>query len=134
MDKFEERLGRAAIRIRDRENAKMELPPNPRKSTRPTWGWIGAPAAAAVGLLAGMFIQGIVVEKGSQQVVVRTDYKIDTVVKERVVRDTVYVASSRESVSMENRVAMENRRQLPVDTMGKNILNDGVDYSMLAVY
>lgn len=75
-----------------------------------------------------MFIQGMVVEKGSQQVVVRTDYKIDTVVKERVVRDTVYVASSRENV------AMENRRQLPVDTMGKNILNDGVDYSMLAVY
>ena len=118
MDKFEERLGRAAIRIRNRENGKMELPPNPRKSTRPTWGWIGAPAAAAVGFLAGMFIQGIVVEKGSQQVVVRTDYKIDTVVKERVVRDTVYVASSRENV------AMENRRQLPVDTMGKNILND----------
>ena len=66
-DSFESQLSASARRLREQSEKSLSTPetlsvtrapeamPLPRKRTR-YWGWIATPAAAAVGLLIGLFI------------------------------------------------------------------------------
>lgn len=102
MNKFENQIHRAAQRMKEKSNSKIKPAPNPRKSTRPTWGWISTPVAAAVGLIAGMIIPTLFTEK--------------------------------ESINNTAQDTSKTTHHAPVDTMGKNVLNDGIAYNMFVVY
>ena len=55
---FESQLSASARRIRKQSESNLSVPETiviPHKHTR-YWGWIATPAAAAVGLLIGLFI------------------------------------------------------------------------------
>lgn len=55
---FESQLSASARRIRKQSESNLSVPETiviPQKHTR-YWGWIATPAAAAVGLLIGLFI------------------------------------------------------------------------------
>lgn len=55
---FESQLSASARRIRKQSESNLSVPETiviPQKHTR-YWGWIATPAAAAVGLLVGLFI------------------------------------------------------------------------------
>ena len=53
---FEDQLTASARRLREAQDAKLHVPTSPLPHRRQYWGWIATPAAAAVGLLFGMFI------------------------------------------------------------------------------
>ena len=55
---FESQLSASAGRLREQSESHLSIPETiviPQKRTR-YWGWIATPAAAAVGLLIGLFI------------------------------------------------------------------------------
>lgn len=55
---FESQLAASARRMRKQSESNLSVPETiaiPRQNTR-YWGWIATPAAAAVGLLIGLFI------------------------------------------------------------------------------
>ena len=55
---FESQLSASARRMRKQSESNLSVPETiviPQKRTR-YWGWIATPAAAAVGLLIGLFI------------------------------------------------------------------------------
>ncbi len=55
---FESQLSASAGRMREQSESNLSIPETiviPQKHTR-YWGWIATPAAAAVGLLIGLFI------------------------------------------------------------------------------
>ena len=55
---FESQLSASAGRMREQSESNLSVPETiaiPQKHTR-YWGWIATPAAAAVGLLIGLFI------------------------------------------------------------------------------
>ena len=55
---FESQLSASARRMREQSESNLSVPETidvPQKHTR-YWGWIATPAAAAVGLLIGLFI------------------------------------------------------------------------------
>ena len=55
---FESQLSASARRMREQSESNLSVPETiviPQKNTR-YWGWIATPAAAAVGLLIGLFI------------------------------------------------------------------------------
>ena len=55
---FESQLSASARRLRKQSESNLSIPETiviPQKRTR-YWGWIATPAAAAVGLLIGLFI------------------------------------------------------------------------------
>ena len=57
-DSFESQLSASARRLRKQSEKNISTPATmvvPQKHTR-YWGWIATPAAAAVGLLIGLFI------------------------------------------------------------------------------
>ena len=141
MSKFEEQIRSSAQRIRAKENAEMNVAPSPlTPSSRPSWGWVATPVAAAVGLLAGMFMPYVAqTASDAPQPLERIVRVVDTVVKERIVRDTVFVPSARSfaaraSVATDAKPSAKNVPAAEADTMGKCILDDGIDYSLLASF
>ena len=119
----------------------MNVAPSPlNPSSRPSWGWVSTPVAAAVGLLAGMFMPYVAqTASDAPQPLERIVRVVDTVVKERTVRDTVFVPSARSfaaraSVATDAQPSAKNVPAAEADTMGKCILDDGVDYSLLASF
>lgn len=59
MNSFEGQLTASARRLREQSESTLSIPETmvfPQKHTR-YWGWVATPAAAAVGLLMGLFIQ-----------------------------------------------------------------------------
>ena len=53
---FEDQLTASARRLREAQDANLHVTASPQSHRRQYWGWIATPAAAAVGLLIGLFI------------------------------------------------------------------------------
>lgn len=141
MSKFEEQIQQSAQRLRARENAGMNVAPSPlTPSSRLSWGWVSTPVAAAVGLVAGMFMPYVAqTASDAPQPLERIVRVTDTVVKERTVRDTVFLPApksfaARASVAAGAQSSEKGVSAASADTMGRCILDDGVDYSLLASF
>jgi len=53
---FEDQLTASARRLREAQDAKLHVTASPLSHRRQYWGWIATPAAAAVGLVIGLFV------------------------------------------------------------------------------
>lgn len=53
---FEDQLTASARRLREAQDAKLHVTASQMSHRRQYWGWIATPAAAAVGLVIGLFI------------------------------------------------------------------------------
>ena len=53
---FEDQLTASARRLREVQDAKLQVTTSPLSNRRQYWGWIATPAAAAVGLFIGLFV------------------------------------------------------------------------------
>lgn len=84
MNDFSEQLRQSAHRLRGRRNAGLNVPPCPRPRRARQWRVVEIGAAACVGLLGGALMPGVDKEPASPLLA-----SADTVVVERIVRDTV---------------------------------------------
>lgn len=84
MNDFSEQLRQSAHRLRGRRNAGLNVPPCPRPRRARQWRIVEIGAAACVGLLGGALMPGVDKESASSLLA-----SADTVVVERIVRDTV---------------------------------------------
>lgn len=84
MNDFSEQLRQSAHRLRGRRNAGLNVPPCPRPRRARQWRIVEIGAAACVGLLGGALMPGVDKEPASPLLA-----SADTVVVERIVRDTV---------------------------------------------
>lgn len=84
MNDFSEQLRQSAHRLRGRRNAGLDVPPCPRPRRARQWRIVEIGAAACVGLLGGALMPGVDKEPASPLLA-----SADTVVVERIVRDTV---------------------------------------------
>lgn len=84
MNDFSEQLRQSAHRLRGRRNAGLNVPPFPRPRRARQWRIVEIGAAACVGLLGGALMPGVDKESASPLLA-----SADTVVVERIVRDTV---------------------------------------------
>ena len=84
MNDFSEQLRQSAHRLRGRRNAGLNVPPCPRPRRARQWRIVEIGAAACVGLLGGALMPGVDKESASPLLA-----SADTVVVERIVRDTV---------------------------------------------
>lgn len=84
MNDFSEQLRQSAHRLRGRRNAGLNVPPCPRPRRARQWRIVEIGAAACVGLLGGGLMPGVDKEPASPLLA-----SADTVVVERIVRDTV---------------------------------------------
>lgn len=147
MNTFEHQLAQTARQHKHTVNARLRVPANPRHR-RLSAAWIASPIAAAFGLLIGLGIQ-------LPRFDVQTDMLAytDTIVCHDTVyqtlRDTIRLYSPRHSASRtyahDTQVATSStpapaaNASLPADSttkpnaqpLSRNILEDGVDYSML---
>lgn len=143
MKDFESQVARAAVRLRDGGNASLSVGPAPHRPRRLSWGWMATPAAA----MAGIFI-GVGIGRMSEAPMPATAQVWDTVVEHRVVYDTVTLVRQEEpaAAQLSERTAplSSPRPARPAvpdvadrgassssDTLGRCILDDGVDYSLL---
>ena len=144
MKDFESQVARAAVRLRDGENGSLSVKPNPRRPRRLSWGWIATPAAA----VAGIFI-GVEIGRMSGASMPVTAQVWDTVVEHRVVYDTVTLVRQEGAAVVQSGVGRQTPSPSPgsvrpavpdvaeggalssSDTLGRCILDDGVDYSLL---
>lgn len=144
MKDFESQVARAAVRLRDGENGRLSVKPNPRRPRRLSWGWIATPAAA----VAGIFI-GVEIGRMSGASMPVTAQVWDTVVERRVVYDTVTLVRQEGSAAVRPGAGRRTPSPSPAsvqpavpdvaeggalsssDTLGRCILDDGVDYSLL---
>lgn len=60
---FEDQLTAYARRLREAQDAKLQVTASPLSHRRQYGGWIATPAAAAVGLVIGLFIHRPAVQK-----------------------------------------------------------------------
>ncbi len=144
MKDFESQVARAAVRLRDGENGRLSVKPVLRRPRRLSWGWVATPAAA----VAGIFI-GVGWGRMSGTSMPATAQVWDTVVERRVVYDTVTLVRQEGPAAVQPRsvrrppspsstsvrpaapaVAAGGASSSP-DTLGRCILDDGVDYSLL---
>lgn len=143
MKDFESQVARAAVRLRDGENGRLSVKPGLRRPRRLSWGWIATPAAA----VSGIFI-GVEIGRMSGTSMPATAQVWDTVVERRVVYDTVTLvwqegpaavqpsgrgalSPSAASVRPAAPDVADGGVPFSSDTLGKCILDDGVDYSLL---
>jgi hypothetical protein len=141
MNKFEEQIHNSAQRIKRRSNAEVKVGPSPLGVPRPSFGWVKVAVAAVAGLVVGIFVPYAVQVSGEVSLppvsVVRV---VDTVFRDCVFRDTVYVPSQvtpavHLAATNGNREEYAERRDTAgTDTVGKCILDDGIDYSLLASF
>lgn len=147
MNTFEHQLAQAARQHKHIVNARLRVPANPR-SRRLSAAWIASPIAAAFGLLVGLGIQ-LPRFDAPAEMLAYTDTIVchDTVYQ--TLRDTIRLYSPRHSASRtyahDTQVATSStpapaaNASLPADSttkpnaqpLSRNILEDGVDYSML---
>lgn len=132
MKTFEQQLSDSACRLRDANNYRLPAPRRPYR--RPAWGWLTTPAAAVVGVLVGTGLPHQTATLVPQVAEVRVT---DTVVRERTVRDTIYLpapAAPRPPHTVPHgdvpASASADVADSP-DTSGCNVRCDGVDYSLL---
>lgn len=147
MNNFEQQIFLSAQRIKSKDNSRLSVAPSPIPSSRSvSWGWIATPVAAAIGIAVGVFAPRVFSGESSVQqdipttASVRTVRVLDTIVLEKIVRDTVYmspapVLMAANTERLEQSPASSRQGSTaPADTMGKCILDDGVDYSLLASF
>ncbi len=140
MNTFENQLAQAARQHKHTVNARLRVPANPRPR-RLSAAWIASPIAAAFGLLIGLGIQLPRFDMPTD-VLAYTDTVVchDTVYQ--TLHDTIRLYSPRHSASRTYaHVAETPTKATPSRTdtthkvssqpVGKNIFEDGVDYSML---
>lgn len=147
MNTFEHQLAQAARQHKHTVNARLRVPANPRPR-RLSEVWIVSPIAAAFGLLIGLGIQ-LPRFDAQTEMLAYTDIIVchDTVYQ--TLRDTIRLYSPRHSASRtyahDTQVATSStpapaaNASLPADSttkpnaqpLSRNILEDGVDYSML---
>lgn len=144
MKDFESQVARAAVRLRDGENGRLSVKPGLRRPRRLSWGWIATPAAA----VAGIFI-GVGWGRMSGTSMPATAQVWDTVVEHRLVYDTVTLVRQEGAAAVRPGAGRRTPSPSPVsvqpdvpdvaeggalsssDTLGRCILDDGVDYSLL---
>ena len=144
MKDFESQVARAAVRLRDGENGRLSVKPVLRRPRRLSWGWVATPAAA----VAGIFI-GVGWGRMSGTSMPATAQVWDTVVEHRVVYDTVTLVRQEGPATVRPGARRRTPSPSPVsvqlavsdvaeggalsssDTLGRCILDDGVDYSLL---
>lgn len=147
MNTFEHQLAQAAQQHKHTVNARLRVPANPRPR-RLSAAWIASPIAAAFGLLIGLGIQ-LPCFDALADMLAHADTVVcyDTVYQ--TLRDTIRLYSPRHSASRtyahDTQVATSStpapaaNASLPADSttkpnaqpLGRNIFEDGVDYSML---
>lgn len=135
MKTFEQQLADSARRLRDADNYRLPAPRRPHR--RLVWGWLTTPAAAAIGLLAGINLPRQAAMLAPQVAEVRVT---DTIIRDHTVRDTIFVPApalrTRLTGHPDKKTAARTREKLS-DTLqafpsqGSNVLCDGVDYSLL---
>ncbi len=140
MNTFEHQLAQAARQHKHTLNARLRVPANPRPR-RLSAAWIASPVAAAFGLLIGLGIQ-LPRFDTPQSALAHVDTVVfhDTVYQ--TLRDTIRLYpprhTDRKHYAHGTRVSA-NSTPAPADSttkpdaqpLGRNIFEDGVDYSML---
>lgn len=140
MNTFENQLAQAARQHKHTLNTRLRVPANPRPS-RLSAAWIASPIAAAFGLLIGLGIQ-LPRFDTPQNALAHADTVVchDTVYQ--TLRDTIRIYSPRHTdrkyyahgtqVSANSTPAPADSTTKPnAQPLGRNIFEDGVDYSML---
>lgn len=140
MNTFENQLAQAARQHKHTVNARLRVPANPR-SRRLSAAWIASPVAAAFGLLIGLGIQ-LPRFDTPQNALAHADTVVchDTVYQ--TLRDTIRIYSPRHTdrkhyargtqVSASSTPApADSIAKSTAQPLGRNIFEDGVDYSML---
>lgn len=123
MKRFEEQIKNAAKELRDMNHRNLKVTKNPLGKKKNSWGWIATPVAAVSGIIIGIFIQGM-----TNIPIYSLNSLHDTIFHEKTVYDTVYLyAQDEKDTTHQNLLpsAAEGHK-------GKCILEDGVDYSLLA--
>ena len=134
---FEDRIHQSAKRISARQNAKLRVPANPRKSNATYWGWVTTPAAAIVGIALGLSFQHRIITSG-------TGETATTGIAVQPVHDTVYVPEVKHDTMWLTRVETKERivKQKDVtetesmtkkdDAVCTSVSCDGINYAILA--
>lgn len=138
MNTFESQVSRAAIRLRNKKNARLTLPPAPRRTRRLAWGWVATPAAAIVGLVIG-------IEIGQQPAPPVSLSLQDTLTEQCLPYVNQPIASNATAPDTQPKPrpkatfppagspqrATSALKKMQDHRTGKCVLEDGVDYSML---
>lgn len=141
---FEDRIHQSAKRISARQNAKLHVPDNPRKSGTAYWGWVATPAAAIVGIALGLSFQHRIMMPGTDETATReiaTQQVHDTVYVPDVRHDTLWLTRVEEKVRLVEREAPANtavptastpKTSIPGDDVCTSVSCDGINYAILA--
>ena len=135
---FEDRIHQSAKRISARQNAKLHVPANPRKSGTTYWGWVATPAAAVVGIAFGLSFQHRIMMHGTDETATReiaTQQVHDTVYVPDVRHDTLWLTRVEEKVRLVEREAPANTvatTTAPSDDVCTSVSCDGINYAILA--
>ena len=139
---FEDRIHQSAKRISARQNVKLHVPDNPRKSGKAYWGWVATPAAAIVGIALGLSFQHRIMMPGTDETATReiaTQQVHDTVYVPDVRHDTLWLTRVEEKVRLVEREApatttsaSAQTTSIPGDDVCTSVSCDGINYAILA--
>ncbi len=141
---FEDRIHQSAKRISARQNAKLHVPANPRKSGTTYWGWVATPAAAVVGIAFGLSLQHRIITSGTGETATKdivAQPVHDTVYVPDVRHDTLWLTRVEEKVRLVEREAPANtavqtastpKTSIPGDDVCTSVSCDGINYAILA--
>ncbi len=135
---FEDRIHQSAKRISARQNAKLHVPANPRKSGTAYWGWVATPAAAIVGIALGLSFQHRIITSGTGETATKDiagQPVHDTVYVTDVRHDTLWLTRIKEKVRYVEREAPANTvatTTAPSDDVCTSVSCDGINYAILA--
>lgn len=141
---FEDRIHQSAKRISARQNAKLHVPANPRKTSTTYWGWIATPAAAVVGIALGLSFQHRIMMPGTDETAtseIAGQPVHDTVYVPDVRHDTLWLTRVEEKVRLVEREAPANtavptastpKTSIPGDDVCTSVSCDGINYAILA--
>ena len=139
---FEDRIHQSAKRISARQNAKLHVPANPRKSGTAYWGWVATPAAAIVGIALGLSFQHLIMMPGTGETATKeiaTQPVHDTVYVPDVRHDTLWLTRVEEKVRLVEREAPATttsasapKTSIPGDDVCTSVSCDGINYAILA--
>ena len=142
---FEDRIHQSAKRISARQNAKLRVPANPRKSGTTYWGWAATPAAAIVGIALGLSFQHRIITSGTDETAtnaITAQPVHDTIYVTDVKHDTLWLTRVEEKVRLvelktpSNNTAPITSASAPTphtsDDVCTSVSCDGINYAILA--
>lgn len=127
----------AARRLRDKQNASQNMRPwRPRYHA----GWyVGIPAACLVGFAIGFYLRPSVEVDAPHQALVRTEVRVDTVVVQQMVYDTIYQTTAphrpvrpRSITANPQPTSVPKNKEKTPEKIGVSMLEDGIRYDKLA--